>query len=193
MAERRGQIELLARREGERTLLVAPEVGVFTGALERGALLGPGQSAGVILCAGREVELVVPSGAAGRVASERPERVHEPVSYGAILYELLPVEGDAGAAAAEEATAGEEGLVFRAPQAGRFYHRPSPEEAAYVEPGAKIAAGQVVGLLEVMKTFSQVAYEAQGGLPASAKLVRWLCDDGGEVRAGDSLFEVEAG
>ena len=97
---------------GEVQPSAAPEVGVFTGALDRGALLGAGQSAGVILCPGRELELVVPPGVAGRVAGERPERVHEPVGYGTTLYELLPVEGGGVGAEAEDAAAGEEGEGF---------------------------------------------------------------------------------
>jgi acetyl-CoA carboxylase biotin carboxyl carrier protein len=107
-----------------------------------------------------------------------------------VLYELAPI--DAGQAADEEAAGGSEaGLVLRAPQTGRFYHRPSPDEPPYAEVGGVLDAGQAIGLLEVMKTFSQVTYEAKGGLPTRARLVRWLVEDGAEIRSGDALLEVE--
>ena len=181
---------LLLRRDGERTLLLSPAVGLFTEALAPGSLVGPGQGAGSLLAAGRTTRLVAPAGAVGRVTSERPGRVQAPVGYGEVLYELAPI--DAGQAADEEAAGGSEaGLVLRAPQTGRFYHRPSPDEPPYAEVGGVLDAGQAIGLLEVMKTFSQVTYEAKGGLPTRARLVRWLVEDGAEIRSGDALLEVE--
>ena len=182
--------ELLVRRQGENTTLRAPEVGLFTESLPPGALLGPGQEAGAILAGGRATRLVVPAGVTGRVVNARRDRVQAPVGYGDVLYELAPIEAGA-AAALEEAATGDEGLVLRATQTGRFYRRPAPDEPAYVDAGAELAEGQVVGMLEVMKTFSQLHYAAKGGLPARARLVRWLVEDGAELREGDPLFEVE--
>jgi hypothetical protein len=42
-----------------------------------------------------------------------------------------------------------------------------------------------------MKTFGHVPYRAAGGLPKRAKLVRYLVDEGAEVRDGQALIEVE--
>lgn len=183
-------LELLARRDGDATLLCSPGVGLFTEALGPGALLGPGQDGGALLSVGRAARLLVPAGVQGRVVSAPPERVQAPVAFGEVLYRLEPVEAGSGAEA-DEAGAGEEGLVLPSPQTGRFYRRPSPDEPAYAEEGAELTDGAAVGLLEVMKTFSQVHYQAKGGLPARARLVRWLVEDGAEVRAGDPLLELE--
>jgi biotin carboxyl carrier protein len=188
----RGTTELLVRRAGAATFLLAPEVGLFTSALPAGSLLGPGQHAGILLAHGRQTKLVVPAGVAGRITSPRPERVHEPVAYLTRLYELAPLaEGDVvtdlAASAADEA-----GLIVRATQTGRFYQRPSPDEPAYVEVGGELVDGQALGLLEIMKTFNQVSYKAGGKLPKRARVVRWLARDGGEVRQGEGLLEVEA-
>jgi len=187
----RSRLELLLVRDGERTTLASPEVGLFTEALEAGALLGPGQRAGAIVALGRHFDLVVPNGAHGRVANERPERVQAPVGYGTTLYELTPIDAGEGATAgdADQESAG--ALVLRAPQTGRLYRRASPEDPPYVEAGDSLADGQAVGLLEVMKTFSQVLYHGGGGLPERGAVVRWLVEDGAEVREGDPLLEVE--
>ena len=193
----RSRLELLLVRDGERTTLASPEVGLFTEALEAGALLGPGQRAGAIVALGRHFDLVVPNGAHGRVANERPERVQAPVGYGTTLYELTPIDAGEGATAgdADQESAG--ALVLRAPQTGRLYRRASPEAPPYVEARPPRPAapppphGQAVGLLEVMKTFSQVLYHGGGGLPERGAVVRWLVEDGAEVREGDPLLEVE--
>ncbi|MEZ5974739.1 MAG: biotin/lipoyl-containing protein [Planctomycetota bacterium] len=82
-------------------------------------------------------------------------------------------------------------MILRSPQSGRFYHRPSPGEAAFAEVGTVLEAGQPVGLIEVMKTFAHVPYASKGGLPARARVVRVLAGDGADVDSGTPLFEVE--
>ncbi|MFT7669029.1 MAG: biotin carboxyl carrier protein [Planctomycetota bacterium] len=185
-------IELLALRTGDKTSLNSPGVGLFTCALQAGELLGPGQIAGVLMSAGHATTLVLPANVSGRISSARPKRVHEPVGYGTTLYELSPIDEGALAHADQAEQSDESGLILRATQGGRFYRSPSPDEAAYVEIGAEITGGTAIGLVEIMKTFGQVSYEAKNGLPARAKLVRWLCEDGAEIREGDALLEVEA-
>lgn len=185
-------IELIAVKQGETTVLQAPEVGFFTCSLKKNDLLGAGQVAGVLVVGGRSIHLITPKGTAGRITSERPDRSHEPVAYGTALYELAPIATGDGQQASEDEAAQGSGLLLLATQTGRFYRRPSPDEPAYVEVGGGLAVGQAVGMIEIMKTFSQVNYEARDGLPTQAKLVRWLCEDGAEVREGDPLFEVEA-
>lgn len=184
-------MDLILRKQDGVTELRAPEVGLFTCALDSGALLGPGQLAGVILSAGRSVELRVPAGVHGRVSNTPRPRTQAPVGYGDVLYELAPVDGAGADQDAEGAADGASGLILKSTQSGRFYHRPSPDEPAYASPGDELTEGQAIGLLEIMKTFSQVAYTTTGGLPPRAKLVRFLAEDGGEIREGDGLIEVE--
>jgi acetyl-CoA carboxylase biotin carboxyl carrier protein len=199
------KLELLLERpatEGEPLRLCSPEVGTFTRALPRGAMLQPGAEAGVLESLGRAFALVVPDGASGRVASERPARVHEPVGYGTVLYELelVAAEGAAKGAAAPTSIlstsgvassgAASAGLVFRAPYSGRFWHRPSPQDTAFVREGDVIRAGSTLGLLEVMKTFTHLAYAPGSALPERATVVRMLVADGAEVSEGTPLLEL---
>ena len=63
-----------------------------------------------------------------------------------------------------------------------------------MKPGDELEAGRTLGLIEVMKTFFQVRYADPGtgeGLPASAKVVRYLVADGDEVAQGQPLIEIE--
>lgn len=188
------ELELVARREdGGPLRLCSPAVGLFTAAEPKGRVLVPGQGAGVLLVLGRAQRLVVPAAAAGQVLNERPERVHAPVGYLDVLYELGDLEGVAAQAGPEDpsSAAGTGGLLLRSPQSGRFYHRTSPDAPPLAQAGAELAEGDPVGLIEVMKTFATVPYRARGGLPPRARVVRLLAGDGSDVAEGQPLLEVE--
>ncbi len=72
-----------------------------------------------------------------------------------------------------------------APLPGVFYRRPSPEEPPFVEEGANIAAGDTIGLVEVMKSFFPVEAEAKG------TVIRFVVADGDVVDADAPIAEVE--
>lgn len=174
--------------------LVSPEVGYFSCALEEGRVVTPGMEAGVVRSLGRTFRLVVPEGVVGRVDSSPPGRVHEPVAFGTVLYELAPLDTRSGGvedAGPKRRREERDDRIFRAPHAGRFWHSPSPEEPPFVTAGAELEDGQPVGLIEVMKTFGRVLYRAEDALPRKAKVVKVLVEDGGDVDAGDPLLELE--
>ena len=172
---------------------------MFTCALPLGRVLAAGDEAGVLLALGRSFVLVVPAGTGGAIVSVPPERVHAPVGFADVLYELEPLAraGDGRAPATDtrretkSAATASGPLTLRSPQSGRFYHRSRPGEPAFVAAGQTIADGQPIGLIEVMKTFTHVPYRAGSGLPARARVVRLVAADGADVRQGDPLIEVE--
>ena len=199
------RIELLTQAPApgsdERIRLRSPEVGHFTCAVPAGNVLVAGGSAGVLVTLGESIELIVPRdlpGGMARIVSERPERVHAPVGYGDVLYELVPAEAaDAAGSAASDASASTTAPTFRAPHSGRFWLRPSPTDEPFVRVGDELTAGTPVGLIEVMKTFTHVAYDpsdahnAANGLPETTRLAKVLVEDGDEVTEGQPLMEVE--
>jgi acetyl-CoA carboxylase biotin carboxyl carrier protein len=196
------RVALLVERRGEAIALLSPGVGLFSGARHAGDLLSGGAEAGVLLVLGRALRLVVPEEVEGRVTNPPPALTHHPVSWGDLLYQVDPIEANAPAAARAQAASGPDAnapahrdapsrLLFRSPQSGRFYLRPSPSEEAFVAPGAVVEPGQPVGLIEVMKTFAHVSYAAVGGLPPRARVVRVLVVDGAEVGVDDPLLELE--
>jgi acetyl-CoA carboxylase biotin carboxyl carrier protein len=193
------ELELLVGSRGEVTKLLSPGVGLFTAARAAGDLLAPGASAGVLFVLGKAFELVVPRGVEGRVRTPPPARTRQPVGWGDLLYEVeasaagaKPAEETGVAVGRAEALApdGAAGAwLVRSPQSGRFYLRPGPGDEAFAPPGATVEAGQPMGLIEVMKTFAHVRYPTEG-LPARARVVRVLVEDGAEIAAGEPLFEV---
>lgn len=72
------------------------------------------------------------------------------------------------------------------PLPGIFYRRPSPDAEPFASEGEPVAAGQVIGLVEIMKQFSEVT------APAAGTLSSFAVEDGGEVSPGDVLATVDA-
>ncbi len=173
--------------------VLAPGVGLWTGAPAHGELLEPGARCGTLVTLGRAQALRLPAGPSGVVAGDPPSLRRAPVGAGELLFRLAPVPGAGIAAAAPQAArAGESALVFRTAQAGRFWRRPEPGAAAYVGEGDLVENGRTIGLLEVMKTFQPVKYRAEHGLPARVKWLRWLTAEGAEVGEGEALAALEA-
>jgi acetyl-CoA carboxylase biotin carboxyl carrier protein len=75
--------------------------------------------------------------------------------------------------------------VIAAPLPGVFYRKPTPDEPPFKAEGDPVAAGDTLGLIEVMKTFTPVLAE-EGG-----RLVRFLIENEGEVMAGEPLYELD--
>ncbi len=71
------------------------------------------------------------------------------------------------------------------PLPGTFYRKPAPDQPPYKEEGDAIAVGDVIGLVEVMKSFNEVKADAGG------KAVKFLVDNEDAVMAGQPLLEVE--
>lgn len=67
------------------------------------------------------------------------------------------------------------------PLPGIFYRKPGPGKEPYVSEGDSIVAGQTIGLVEIMKQFSEVRAEVAG------ILVRFEIEDFGIVNPGDVI------
>lgn len=48
------------------------------------------------------------------------------------------------------------------PVPGIFYRKPSPDKEVFVNEGDSVKAGDVIGLIEVMKNFYEIKAEADG-------------------------------
>ncbi len=72
------------------------------------------------------------------------------------------------------------------PLPGTFYRKPSPDAPPFVKEGDPVKAGDVIGLVEVMKTFNKIQSDATG------KAVRFLVENEGAVEAGQSLLVIDA-
>jgi acetyl-CoA carboxylase biotin carboxyl carrier protein len=72
-----------------------------------------------------------------------------------------------------------------APLPGVFYRKPAPDKPAYKSEGDIVAIGDVVGLIEVMKSFVEVHADASG------KIVRFVVGDEEPIMAGQPVLEIE--
>jgi biotin carboxyl carrier protein len=181
-----------ALEDGSGWRVLSPAVGMYAQAPREGSAFRAGEDCGCLVVLDRVHHLQLPAGVAGFIASPPPERKHQPVGYGDLLFELRRASDAEGFGPSAEAQGedAELGLVVRAPQAGRFYRRSSPDSPMFAEVGDTVQVGRTLGLLEVMKTFNPVKYSAAGALPDSAQIVRFLVDDASDVEEGQALLEV---
>jgi acetyl-CoA carboxylase biotin carboxyl carrier protein len=52
--------------------------------------------------------------------------------------------------------------TIKSPFPGTFYRRPNPDAEPYVSEGDRVRPGDVVGLVEIMKSFHEVQSDADG-------------------------------
>lgn len=71
------------------------------------------------------------------------------------------------------------------PLPGTFYRKPAPDAEPYVKEGDTVKPGDTIGLVEVMKQFSEVQADAAG------KILRFLVDNEGTVEPGQPLVMIE--
>jgi acetyl-CoA carboxylase biotin carboxyl carrier protein len=74
---------------------------------------------------------------------------------------------------------------IKSPLPGVFYRKPSPESPPFKNDGDTVAADDVVGLIEVMKSF----HEVRAGVTGAG--IRFVVDDADAVMAGQTLAEVQ--
>jgi biotin carboxyl carrier protein len=73
----------------------------------------------------------------------------------------------------------------RAPLTGIFYRASSPHADPYVREGDWLEPASVIGLIEAMKVYNEVAAETSG------RALRFAVETGTHVEAGDTLLEVD--
>ena len=71
------------------------------------------------------------------------------------------------------------------PLPGTFYRKPAPDQPPFKADGDPIAAGDTIGLVEVMKSFHPVTAEIGG------KNVKFLIENEAPVMAGQPVAEID--
>ncbi len=71
------------------------------------------------------------------------------------------------------------------PLPGTFYRRSAPDHPPYKAEGDSVAEGEVIGLIEVMKSFHEVKATASGTIRA------FLVENEDAVMAGQPLAELD--
>jgi acetyl-CoA carboxylase biotin carboxyl carrier protein len=68
---------------------------------------------------------------------------------------------------------------------GTFYRRPNPQADPYVSEGDAVEPGDVVGLVEIMKSFHEIVSDAEG------RIARFLVENEDLVDAGQDIIALE--
>lgn len=74
--------------------------------------------------------------------------------------------------------------TFKSPMVGTFYTASSPESAAFVQVGQTVKEGQVICIIEAMKTMNQIESDRAGTIK------KVLVDNATPVEYGQPLFEI---
>jgi acetyl-CoA carboxylase biotin carboxyl carrier protein len=76
--------------------------------------------------------------------------------------------------------------TIKSPLPGTFYRRPNPQADPYVSEGDEVKAGDVVGLIEIMKSFHEIQSDADG------VVARFLIENEDLVDAGQAIIALES-
>jgi biotin carboxyl carrier protein len=200
MAEKTLIAKVHADEKDPDTLLVAcPVVGMADGAPRAGVFLNPFDQIITMKILNQRYALRLPRDVHGRVTEVFIPNSYTPVAYGEAIARLDP-RALSGSSAGESSAAGPGGggdeagsaglITIKAPSEGIFYRRSSPDSPPYVDVGAEIITGSVLGLVEIMKCFNQITYGGPG-LPQRGKVEEILAEDAAEVQFGQVLFRIK--
>ena len=74
--------------------------------------------------------------------------------------------------------------TVQSPLPGTFYRKPAPDQPNYKNEGDAVAVGEVIGLIEVMKSFHEVVADAAG------TITTFMAENEEPVMAGQPLAEI---
>lgn len=83
-----------------------------------------------------------------------------------------------------EAQAAPSGVPVLSPMAGIFYRQPSPDADTFCEEGDRVEAGDVVGLIEVMKLFNEIT------APVAGVISKFMVENEERVEADQPLLYI---
>jgi acetyl-CoA carboxylase biotin carboxyl carrier protein len=75
--------------------------------------------------------------------------------------------------------------TIKSPLPGTFYRRPTPDADPYINEGDRVQPDDVVGLVEIMKSFHEIRSDAEGVVG------RFLVENEELVEAGQDIIVLE--
>lgn len=129
---------------------------------------------------------VVPSApAAGPVAAGDPPLPAVAKASSATGPPTAPPADRAGAAGAGDGASSAKGQRVESPSVGLFWRAPSPGAPPFVEVGGRVAVGETVAIVEVMKLMNHVAAPVDGVVTAI------LVENGASVEFGQPVVVID--
>ncbi|MDP6963201.1 MAG: biotin/lipoyl-containing protein [Planctomycetota bacterium] len=181
--------QLLTKEVDGQLTICSPLVGVVAALPSNNSILKSNDVFAEISVLGVRTALTLPSNIHHRITLSENLAIGVGIEYMQTLAQLNKIDdSDEQDFNSQEDEASANNVL--SPQAGRFYHRPSPDADAFVNPGDKITVGKTIGLLEVMKTFSPVKWNPDAESPQVAVAGKYAASDGGDVEEGQALLEL---
>ncbi|MFC1726783.1 acetyl-CoA carboxylase biotin carboxyl carrier protein [candidate division KSB1 bacterium] len=191
------ELKALFEFKNSRYRILSPAVGMFSFKQIDGNYLSSGAFIGKLEVLNSSFKLYLSEEVYGKIEIGSELDKAFPVEYGQELFCLNPaVDLDknkkaAGTAVSAEKEAYEEGYVITAVSNGMFYRKSSPDSPPYVVEGEVVEKGKVLGLIEVMKTFTPIDFQGTD-TSASGKIKKIYVNDSEEVKSGQPLFLIES-
>ncbi|MFC1853581.1 hypothetical protein ACFL27_25620 [candidate division CSSED10-310 bacterium] len=179
--------------------ILSPDVGIYYKPPELGGFMKTNSIVGILKRLHSIYHLRIPEGVSGFVHHVSVKNIANPVEYKQELFFLVSGQNVDIAAIEktetllvgdQESQAPPGALAITSPTDGIFYRRPNPESPPYVEEDMLVSQGEVLGLVEVMKSFNQIKYSGPD-FPLKAKVIKILLPDAAEVRSGQVIFWLE--
>jgi len=104
----------------------------------------------------------------------------------AAVYAAPSAPPAAAATASAPPTAAPRGPVIASPMVGTFYRSSSPSAAPFVSVGDRVKKGQVIGIIEAMKTMNQIEADRDGVVSDI------LVQNAQPVEFGEALIALDA-
>jgi acetyl-CoA carboxylase biotin carboxyl carrier protein len=131
-----------------------------------------------------EIELVE-SDSRIRVARQITVQASAMVAAAPVAAAPAPMAAAPIAAVAEAVSDAAHPGAVTSPMVGVAYLAPEPGAAPFIAPGARVAQGQTLLLIEAMKTFNQIR------APKAGVVTRILVESGSPVEYGEPLLIIE--
>ena len=112
-------------------------------------------------------------------------RVARPAAPAAAASGHVPAAGAPAPEPRKPADAASHPGVVKSPMVGTAYCAPAPGAPPFVEPGGEVKEGQIILIIEAMKTMNQIP------APRSGRVIEILVSDGQPVEYGEPLLVIE--
>ena len=130
------------------------------------------------------IALVQESGVVELEVAEGERRIRIVAAHAAVAAHAPQVQPSPSAEAGQKTQPQAAGDTIPAPLSGTFYRAPAPGEPPFVEVGGKVAAGDVLCIIESMKMMNKVRSERAG------EIAEVLLDDGQAIESGTAMFRI---
>jgi acetyl-CoA carboxylase biotin carboxyl carrier protein len=113
-------------------------------------------------------------------------RLRKPgVAVAAVAAPVVAAPAPAAAPATKAEPAADSANSFKSPMVGTFYRAGSPDAAPFVKEGDSVVAGQVLGIIEAMKTMNQIESDRAG------TVTKILVANAQAVEYGQPMFIIQ--